>query len=56
MEKTKRPFLAFQIQITSRCNLRCPHCTKNVFASEWIDGDMDMATYKTLSRAFPYLT
>ena len=50
-----RPFLAFQIQITSRCNLRCPHCTKNVFASEWIDGDMDMATYRAVSRAFPYL-
>jgi MoaA/NifB/PqqE/SkfB family radical SAM enzyme len=50
-----RPFLAFQIQITSRCNLRCPHCTKNVFASEWINGDMDMETYKRLSRSFPYL-
>jgi MoaA/NifB/PqqE/SkfB family radical SAM enzyme len=50
-----RPFLAFQIQITSRCNLRCPHCTKNVFSDQWIDGDMDMETYKTLSRAFPYL-
>jgi MoaA/NifB/PqqE/SkfB family radical SAM enzyme len=50
-----RPFLAFQIQITSRCNLRCPHCTKNVFADQWIDGDMDMATYRAISRAFPYL-
>jgi MoaA/NifB/PqqE/SkfB family radical SAM enzyme len=50
-----RPFLAFQIQITSRCNLRCPHCTKNVFSDQWIDGDMDMDTYKTLSRAFPHL-
>jgi MoaA/NifB/PqqE/SkfB family radical SAM enzyme len=55
MNKPNRPFLAFQIQITSRCNLRCPHCTKNVFSSEWIDGDMDMATYKAASRAFPYL-
>jgi len=42
-----KPFLAFQIQITSRCNLRCPHCTKNVFADEWVDGDMDMGTYET---------
>jgi MoaA/NifB/PqqE/SkfB family radical SAM enzyme len=50
-----RPFLAFQIQITSRCNLRCPHCTKNIFADQWIDGDMDMATYRAISRAFPYL-
>jgi MoaA/NifB/PqqE/SkfB family radical SAM enzyme len=50
-----RPFLAFQIQITSRCNLRCPHCTKNVFSDEWLDGDMEMETYRTLSRAFPSL-
>jgi MoaA/NifB/PqqE/SkfB family radical SAM enzyme len=50
-----RPFLAFQIQITSRCNLRCPHCTKNIFADQWIDGDMDMATFRAISRAFPYL-
>jgi MoaA/NifB/PqqE/SkfB family radical SAM enzyme len=50
-----RPFLAFQIQITSRCNLRCPHCTKNIFSDQWIDGDMDMATYRAISRAFPYL-
>ena len=50
-----RPFLAFQIQITSRCNLRCPHCTKNVFSDQWIDGDMDMATYRAISKAFPYL-
>jgi MoaA/NifB/PqqE/SkfB family radical SAM enzyme len=55
MTSRERHFLAFQIQITSRCNLRCPICTKNVFSSEWIDGDMDMGTYEALSRAFPYL-
>jgi MoaA/NifB/PqqE/SkfB family radical SAM enzyme len=55
MNSAERPFLAFQIQITSRCNLRCPICTRNVFASEWIDGDMDMGTYRALSRAFPSL-
>lgn len=49
----KRPFLAFQIQITSRCNLRCPICPKNAFGSEWKDGDMDMATYEAISDAFP---
>jgi MoaA/NifB/PqqE/SkfB family radical SAM enzyme len=55
MASPDRPFLAFQIQITSRCNLRCPICTKNVFCSEWIDGDMDMGTYRAIGRAFPYL-
>jgi MoaA/NifB/PqqE/SkfB family radical SAM enzyme len=55
MNTAERPFLAFQIQITSRCNLRCPICTRNVFSSEWIDGDMDMGTYRALSRAFPSL-
>lgn len=55
MHRPDRPFLAFQIQITSRCNLRCPICTKNVFSSEWIDGDMHMNTYRAIGRAFPYL-
>lgn len=55
MSFSQRPFLAFQIQITSRCNLRCPHCTKNAFASQWVDGDMDMATYHAAADAFPYL-
>lgn len=55
MNYLQRPFLALQIQITSRCNLRCPHCTKNAFASEWVDGDMDMATYNAVAAAFPYL-
>ena len=39
----------------SRCNLRYPHCTKNVFSDQRIDGDMDMATFRAISRAFPYL-
>ncbi len=55
MNNSQRPFLALQIQITSRCNLRCPLCTKNAFASEWVDGDMDMATYNAVAAAFPYL-
>jgi MoaA/NifB/PqqE/SkfB family radical SAM enzyme len=55
MNQLPRPFLAFQIQITSRCNLRCPHCPKNIFASEWVDGDMDLATYHAVAAAFPYL-
>lgn len=55
MNRLERPFLALQIQITSRCNLRCPLCTKNAFASQWVDGDMDMATYHAVAEAFPYL-
>ena len=55
MNQLPRPFLAFQIQITSRCNLRCPHCTKNALKSEWVDGDMDLATYHAVAAAFPYL-
>jgi MoaA/NifB/PqqE/SkfB family radical SAM enzyme len=55
MNQFLRSFQAFQIQITSRCNLRCGHCTKNTFASEWVDGDMDMATYHAIAAAFPYL-
>lgn len=55
MNQSPRPFLAFQIQITSRCNLHCPHCTKNAFSSEWVDGDMDLATYQAVAAAFPYL-
>jgi MoaA/NifB/PqqE/SkfB family radical SAM enzyme len=55
MTTQDRHFFAFQIQITSRCNLRCPICTKNIFSSEWINGNMDMGTCRALSAAFPYL-
>lgn len=55
MERSDRPFLAFQIQITSRCNLRCPICARQAFSADWIDGDMDMHTYEAIGRAFPYL-
>ncbi len=55
MHNGQRPFLAFQIQITSRCNLRCPLCTKQAFASDWVEGDMEMAVFRAAAEAFPAL-
>ena len=55
MRDGQRPFLAFQIQITSRCNLRCPLCTKQSFASDWVEGDMEMAVFRAAAAAFPHL-
>lgn len=50
-----RPFSAFQVQITSRCNLHCRICTRTSFAKGWVEGDMDMVTYQAVARAFPYV-
>lgn len=53
LTKRQRPFSAFQIQVTSRCNLRCIMCPKTTFSKEWVMGDMSMETYSKISRYFP---
>lgn len=47
-----RPFIAFQIEPTSRCQLRCIMCPRTVFSDEWINGDMSLSVYKKISRYF----
>src|SRR4030042_6733918 len=47
-----RPFIAFQIEPTSRCQLKCIMCPRTVFSEEWVNGDMPLSVYKKISRYF----
>jgi MoaA/NifB/PqqE/SkfB family radical SAM enzyme len=47
-----RPFLAFQIEPTSRCQLKCVMCPRTVFSKEWENGDMPLSVYEKISRHF----
>ncbi|NWF75647.1 MAG: radical SAM protein [Nitrospirae bacterium] len=47
-----RPFIAFQIEPTSRCQIKCVMCPRTAFTDEWINGDMPFSVYKKISRYF----
>jgi MoaA/NifB/PqqE/SkfB family radical SAM enzyme len=47
-----KPFLAFQIEPTSRCQLKCVMCPRTVFPDEWVNGDMPLLAYKNISKFF----
>ncbi|MEW5950196.1 MAG: radical SAM protein [Thermodesulfobacteriota bacterium] len=48
----KRPFLSFQIEPTSRCQLKCVMCPKTAFQDEWKAGDMPLSVFKRISGYF----
>lgn len=48
----KKPFVAFQIEPTSRCQLKCIMCPRTVFSGEWVNGDMPLSVYKEISSHF----
>ncbi|MDI6890283.1 MAG: radical SAM protein [Thermodesulfovibrionales bacterium] len=48
----RRPFIAFQIEPTSRCQLKCIMCPRTVFSEEWENGDMPLSVYERISRHF----
>ncbi len=47
-----RPFVAFQIEPTSRCQLKCVMCPRTSLSDEWVNGDMPLSIYKKISRYF----
>jgi MoaA/NifB/PqqE/SkfB family radical SAM enzyme len=47
-----RPFTAFQIEPTSRCQLKCVMCPRTVFSDGWENGDMPLSVYREISRYF----
>lgn len=47
-----RPFEAFQIEVTSRCNLRCVMCPVTVLADRWPALDLPWETFQRVARAF----
>jgi len=47
-----RPFIAFQIEPTTRCQLKCVMCPKTVYTDDWLTGDMPLSVYEKISRYF----
>ncbi|MGH8674305.1 MAG: radical SAM protein [Burkholderiales bacterium] len=47
-----RPFEAFQIEVTSRCNLKCVMCPVTVLADGWPSLDMPWRTFERIAAAF----
>ena len=50
--RKKRPFIALQIEPTSRCQLRCVMCPRTIFSREWDNGDMPLSLYDKISTSF----
>ncbi|OGA74763.1 MAG: hypothetical protein A3G27_09275 [Betaproteobacteria bacterium RIFCSPLOWO2_12_FULL_66_14] len=47
-----RPFEAFQLEVTTRCNLKCVMCPVTVFADHWPARDMSWETFERIATAF----
>jgi len=48
----ERAFEAFQIEVTSRCNLKCVMCPVTVLAEHWPARDMAWETFERVAAAF----
>jgi MoaA/NifB/PqqE/SkfB family radical SAM enzyme len=48
----ERPFEAFQIEVTSRCNLKCVMCPVTVLTDHWPARDMALETFERIAEAF----
>jgi MoaA/NifB/PqqE/SkfB family radical SAM enzyme len=49
----ERPFEAFQVEVTTRCNLKCVMCPVTVLAAHWPARDMQWETFERAAEAFP---
>lgn len=47
-----RPFEAFQLEVTTRCNLECVMCPVTVLADHWPARDMPWETFERVAEAF----
>lgn len=52
LRSAARPFEAFQVEVTSRCNLKCVMCPVTVFADRWPARDMSWETFERIAAAF----
>lgn len=48
-----RPFEAFQVEVTSRCCLRCRMCPRSALADRWPEIDLPWEAFEGIARAFP---
>jgi MoaA/NifB/PqqE/SkfB family radical SAM enzyme len=51
-KKRSRRFDAFQIEPTSRCNLRCKMCPRSRYAKHWRVGDLAIELFEEMSADF----
>jgi MoaA/NifB/PqqE/SkfB family radical SAM enzyme len=51
-KKGRRPFIAFQIEPTSRCQLNCVMCPRTALSDAWEPGDMPLSAYERISGHF----
>jgi len=49
-----RPLEALQVEVTSRCCVRCEMCPHNTLAGRWPETDMAWQTFERIARAFPH--
>lgn len=48
-----RPFESIQIEVTSRCGMRCRMCPKVALATHWTELDLSWETFHAIAQAFP---
>ena len=48
-----RAFQAFQIEVTTRCVLRCVMCPRVALAQQWREMDLPWETFHRIACAFP---
>jgi len=48
-----RDFEAFQIEVTSRCALRCAMCPRAALAERWPEKDLPWPVFERIAAAFP---
>ena len=51
-QNQRRSFAAFQIEVTTRCILRCVMCPRVALAHEWRDMDLPWEAFQRIARAF----
>lgn len=56
LKSRKRPFDAFQIEVSTYCSLECQMCPRTFFAEEWIFRNMSMDTFGNIAKYFGLTT
>ena len=51
----RRTFEAFQIEVTSRCDLHCVMCPKQALATSWPSLDLPWEGFQRIARSFPHV-
>lgn len=52
-QRHERSFAAFQVEVTSRCRVRCEMCPRSALADRWPEIDLAWQVFERIARAFP---